>query len=62
MDKTSSSKLLIKGGTVVNADRQQQADIYIEDGVVVEVQPNIKVCGHICFAFKIWSQFTQDDF
>jgi dihydropyrimidinase len=47
MDKTSSSKLLIKGGTVVNADRQQQADIYIEDGVVVEVQPNIKVADEV---------------
>ncbi|KAI5390922.1 hypothetical protein KIW84_075968 [Lathyrus oleraceus] len=28
----SSSKLLIKGGTVVNAHHQQIADVYIEDG------------------------------
>ncbi|XP_010247482.1 PREDICTED: dihydropyrimidinase isoform X2 [Nelumbo nucifera] len=40
---SSSSKLLIKGGTVVNADRQEVADVYIEDGIIVSVQPNIKV-------------------
>ncbi|OMO87176.1 hypothetical protein CCACVL1_09217 [Corchorus capsularis] len=39
----SSSKLLIKGGTVVNAHQQQIADVYVEDGVIVAVQPNIKV-------------------
>ncbi|OMO79256.1 hypothetical protein COLO4_24484 [Corchorus olitorius] len=39
----SSSKLLIKGGTVVNAHHQQIADVYVEDGIIVAVQPNIKV-------------------
>ncbi|KAL8238642.1 hypothetical protein R6Q59_015209 [Mikania micrantha] len=38
-----SSKILIKGGTVVNADHQEFADVYIEDGVIVDVRPNIKV-------------------
>jgi len=47
MDKTSSSKLLIKGGTVVNADRQQLADVYIEDGVIVAVQPSIQVADEV---------------
>lgn len=47
MDKTSSSKLLIKGGTVVNADRQQLADVYIEDGMIVAVQPNIQVADEV---------------
>lgn len=47
MDKTSSSKLLIKGGTVVNADRQQLADVYIEDGIIVAVQPNIQVADEV---------------
>lgn len=37
-----SDKLLIKGGIVVNADRQQQADVYIEDGIIKAVEPNIK--------------------
>ena len=37
------SKLLVHGGTVVNADYQQQADVYIEDGVVKLVAPNLKV-------------------
>ncbi|KAI5390927.1 hypothetical protein KIW84_075972 [Lathyrus oleraceus] len=39
----SSSKLLIKGGTVVNAHHQQIADVYIEDGVIVVVNPTITV-------------------
>ncbi|KAI5431998.1 dihydropyrimidinase [Lathyrus oleraceus] len=39
----SSSKLLIKGGTVVNAHHQQIADVYIEDGVIVAVNPTITV-------------------
>lgn len=40
---SSSSKILIKGGTVVNAHHQQIADVYVEDGIVVAVQPNINV-------------------
>ncbi|KAK8484906.1 hypothetical protein V6N13_082433 [Hibiscus sabdariffa] len=39
---TSSSKLLIKGGTVVNAHNQEVADVYVEDGIIVAVRPNIK--------------------
>lgn len=41
---TSSSKLLIKGGTVVNAHHQEVADVYVEDGIIIAVKPNIKVC------------------
>ncbi|KAF9622357.1 hypothetical protein IFM89_031160 [Coptis chinensis] len=40
---SSSSKLLIKGGTVVNAHHQELADVYVENGIIVTVQPNIKV-------------------
>ncbi|OVA19127.1 hypothetical protein BVC80_417g18 [Macleaya cordata] len=40
---SSSSKLLIKGGIVVNAHHQELADVYVEDGIIVSVQPNIKV-------------------
>ena len=39
----SSEKILVKGGTVVNAHRKEVADVYIEDGIVVSVRPNIKV-------------------
>lgn len=39
----SSTRILIKGGTVVNAHHQQLADVYVEDGIIVAVQPNIKV-------------------
>ena len=39
----ASNKILIKGGTVVNAYHQQIADVYVEDGLIVAVQPNIKV-------------------
>ncbi|XP_045832777.1 dihydropyrimidinase-like [Trifolium pratense] len=40
---SSSSKLLIKGGTVVNAHHQHLADVYVENGIIVTVQPNIMV-------------------
>lgn len=40
---SSSRKILIKGGTVVNAHHQEIADVYIEDGIIVSVHPNIKV-------------------
>jgi hypothetical protein len=38
-----TSKLLIKGGTVVNAERQQIADVYVQDGIISAVNPNIMV-------------------
>ncbi|KAJ4724465.1 Dihydropyrimidinase [Melia azedarach] len=40
---TSSSKILIKGGTVVNAHHLEIADVYVEDGSIAAVKPNIKV-------------------
>ena len=46
---SSSSKILIKGGTVVNAHREEVADVYVEDGIIVAVKPNIKVL----FLFKM---------
>ena len=33
--------LLIRGGTVVNADRRQRADVLCEDGVIEAVGPNL---------------------
>ncbi|XP_019155574.1 PREDICTED: dihydropyrimidinase [Ipomoea nil] len=39
----SSSKILIKGGTVVNAHHQEVSDVYVEDGIIAAVKPNIKV-------------------
>lgn len=43
----SSSKILIKGGTVVNADHQEVADVYVEDGIIVAVRPNIKIADDV---------------
>ncbi|XP_038988235.1 dihydropyrimidinase-like [Phoenix dactylifera] len=40
---SSFTKILIKGGTVVNAHHKEVADVYIEDGIIVSVRPNIKV-------------------
>lgn len=40
--KFAPQRLLITGGTVVNADRQEVADVYIEDGIIKAVGPNIK--------------------
>ncbi|XP_002530842.4 dihydropyrimidinase [Ricinus communis] len=44
---SSSSKILIKGGTVVNAHSQEVADVYVEDGVIVAVKPNLKVSDDV---------------
>lgn len=43
------TRILIKGGTVVNAHRAEEADVYIEDGVVVAVRPNIPVSSRSAF-------------
>jgi len=51
---SSSNKLLIKGGTVVNAHHQHVADVYVEDGIIVAVQPNILV---LCFNLFIFILF-----
>ncbi|XP_073261024.1 dihydropyrimidinase isoform X4 [Populus alba] len=40
---SSSTKLLIKGGTVVNAHHQEIADVYVKDGIIVAVKPNLTV-------------------
>lgn len=40
-------KLLIKGGTIVNVDRQQIADVYVEDGIIKSVEPNIEVFDEV---------------
>ncbi|KAK2640925.1 hypothetical protein Ddye_022688 [Dipteronia dyeriana] len=34
---SSSSKILIKGGTVVNAYHQEITDVYVENGIIVAV-------------------------
>ena len=35
--------MLVKGGTVVNCDGRQQADVLIENGKIVEVAADIPV-------------------
>ena len=35
--------MLVKGGTVVNCDSRQQADVLIENGKIVEVAADIPV-------------------
>ncbi|KAK9273854.1 hypothetical protein L1049_018666 [Liquidambar formosana] len=47
ISSSSSSKILIKGGTVVNAHQQEIADVYIEDGIIVAVKPSIKVSDDV---------------
>ncbi|KAK1292249.1 hypothetical protein QJS10_CPB17g01662 [Acorus calamus] len=42
MGSASATKILIKGGTVVNAHHKMVADVYIEDGIIVYVGPDIK--------------------
>lgn len=40
---SSSSKILVKGGTVVNAHHKELADVFIDNGIILDVRPNIKV-------------------
>ena len=49
---SSSSKILIKGGTVVNAHKEEVADVYVEDGIIIAVKPNIKVVFSSFFSFQ----------
>eukprot|EP00898_Chlorokybus_atmophyticus_P007714 jgi/Chlat1/7944/Chrsp68S00585 len=39
----AAGKLLVKGGTIVNADRAQLADVYIVDGVITALGLDLKV-------------------
>lgn len=39
----ASSRILVKGGTVVNAYQKELADVYVENGIIVDVRPNIVV-------------------
>ncbi|ERM98133.1 hypothetical protein AMTR_s00095p00057460 [Amborella trichopoda] len=47
LDFVPSPKILIKGGTVVNAHHHEVADVYIEDGIIIAVQPNINVSDDV---------------
>ncbi|KAI3428696.1 hypothetical protein D9Q98_007519 [Chlorella vulgaris] len=38
----AAEDLLIKGGTVVNADRQFEADVLIRDGLILRVEPDLQ--------------------
>ncbi|KAH7672049.1 Hydantoinase/dihydropyrimidinase protein [Dioscorea alata] len=44
---STSGKILIKGGTVVNAHHKEVADVYIQDGVIASVRPNIIVSDDV---------------
>lgn len=41
---------MIKGGTVVNAHHQEIADVYVEDGIIAAVKPNIKVYNSLLYS------------
>ena len=51
---SSSSKILIKGGIVVNAHREEVNDVYVKDGIIVVVKPNIKVLSSYFFFKLLW--------
>ena len=59
----SPSKILIKGGTVVNAHHQEVADVYVEDGIIVAVKPRIQVIFFILgFLFFVFVFFCGEFF
>ena len=37
------NRILIKGGVVVNATGSEEADVYVEDGIIKQVGPNLSV-------------------
>ncbi|KAG6411398.1 hypothetical protein SASPL_129480 [Salvia splendens] len=43
----TASKILIKGGTVVNAHHKEVSDVYIEDGIISAVQKDIVVADDV---------------
>nr|GMD24453.1 dihydropyrimidinase [Ipomoea batatas] len=55
----SSSKILIKGGTVVNAHHQEVSDVYVEDGIIAAVKPNIKSLFNVIHLVRFVSGFDQ---
>ncbi|XKL65820.1 hypothetical protein PGB90_009240 [Kerria lacca] len=43
--QSSHTRLLIKNGTVVNADKMEEMDVYIEDGIIKQVGKNMILPG-----------------
>uniref|UniRef100_A0A2N9FXF9 dihydropyrimidinase n=1 Tax=Fagus sylvatica TaxID=28930 RepID=A0A2N9FXF9_FAGSY len=58
---SSSSKILIKGGTVVNAHKEEVADVYVEDGIIIAVKPNIKVVGDDVTVLDATGKYVMPD-
>ena len=43
--QSSQNRILIKGGTVVNAHGSEKADVYIEDRLIKQVGINLDIPG-----------------
>ncbi|KAJ6302804.1 hypothetical protein OIU77_016824 [Salix suchowensis] len=61
ISSSSTTKLLIKGGTVVNAHHQEFADVYVEDGIIVAVEPNLRNVIYTCYPLVALGYLVGDD-
>ncbi|GBG63172.1 hypothetical protein CBR_g36941 [Chara braunii] len=64
-EAVSSGSIAILGGTVVNADGQHAANVYIKDGIITAVGPDVVVSGidpHTHLDMPFMGEVACDDF
>ena len=62
--QSSQNRILIKGGTVVNAHGSEKADVYIEDRLIKQVGINLDIPGgtRVIDATGIYKKYLKSIF